>query len=146
MKMDIDSCANLSWHVNMAFRELLLQTLDLTADETLTHVQSEEHGGRHYYLESLIEVFPDTWIDRGPEGSALSRYCLHDRDRTITLSLSPRAEGGTDWPHWPRLSARRSARSGWMSSTPSAPAGWKDFGPPPALPWTPRGFATRSNP
>ncbi len=57
---------------------------------------SPKHGGRHYYLESLIEAFPDIWIDRGPEGSALSRYwlCDRDRDRTMTLGLSTRADGG----------------------------------------------------
>ena len=76
-----------------AFRELLRQVWDLAADGRPTDIQADKHGGRHYYLEPLVEAFPDVWIDRGVEGPALSRYQIRDRVRGISLSLSPRADG-----------------------------------------------------
>lgn len=76
-----------------AFRELLHHVWDLAVDGRSTDVQGDKHGGRHYYLEPLVEAFPDTWIDRGVEGPALSRYQIRDRSRSISLSLSPRADG-----------------------------------------------------
>ena len=48
--------------------------LEIAADGWPTWVQSDKHGGRHYYMEPLNEAFPDAWIDRGPEGPDLSRY------------------------------------------------------------------------
>ena len=76
-----------------AFGELLRHVWDLAADGTPTDVQCDKHGGRHYYLEPLVEAFPETWIDRGVEGPALSRYQIRDRGRSLSLSLSPRADG-----------------------------------------------------
>jgi hypothetical protein len=76
-----------------AFRELLRHVWDLAADGRPTDVQGDKHGGRHYYLAPLIEAFPETWIDRGVEGPALSRYQIRDPDRSMSLSLSPRADG-----------------------------------------------------
>ena len=55
--------------------------------------EGDKHGGRHYYLEPLYEGFPDAWIDRGPEGPELSRYTIRVPGRTMSLSLSPRADG-----------------------------------------------------
>ncbi len=75
-----------------AFRELLRHVWDLAADGTPTAVQGDKHGGRHYYLEPLVKAFPETWIDRGVEGPALSQYQIRDRRRSLSLSLSPRAD------------------------------------------------------
>src|SRR5208337_5395177 len=97
-----------------AFVELLRHVWDLAADGRPTDVQGDKHGGRHYYLEALVEAFPDTWIDRGVEGPALSRYQVRDRGRNMSLSFSPRAEVTTGWWLWRPSSARPSARSGWM--------------------------------
>jgi len=76
-----------------AFHELLRHAWNLAADGMPTDVQGDKHGGRHYYLEPLIEAFPETWIDRGVEGPALSQYQIRDRARSMSLSLSPRADG-----------------------------------------------------
>ncbi|MBV8488635.1 MAG: hypothetical protein JO161_10185 [Planctomycetaceae bacterium] len=75
-----------------AFRELLEHVWQLATDGRPTEVESDKHGGRHYYFEPLLEVFPETWIDRGPEGPELSRYTLRSHAMTLELSLSPRAE------------------------------------------------------
>lgn len=75
-----------------AFRELLDHIWQLASDGRPTEVESDKHGGRHYYFEPLLEAFPETWIDRGPEGPELSRYTLRSRTKTLRLSLSPRAE------------------------------------------------------
>ena len=76
-----------------AFRELLQLAWDMAGDGRPTAVSSDKHGGRHYYLEPLIEAFPDIWITRGPEGPDLSRYTLRAPGRTLGLSLTPRADG-----------------------------------------------------
>jgi ribonuclease HII len=59
---------------------------------SVTHVRSDKHGGRHFYYEPLLDAFPDVWIDRGPEGPALSRYMLRAADRRLELCLQPRAD------------------------------------------------------
>jgi hypothetical protein len=76
-----------------AFRELLELAWDMAGDGRLTVVASDKHGGRHYYLEPLVEAFPDIWITRGPEGPDLSRYTMRAPGRTLGLSLTPRADG-----------------------------------------------------
>jgi ribonuclease HII len=75
-----------------AFARLLDWLWEMARDGVETHVASDKHGGRHYYLDLLYEAFPDTWIDRGPEGAELSRYTIRDRDRRMTLGLAPRAD------------------------------------------------------
>jgi hypothetical protein len=75
------------------FEELLRFAWELAGDGLATHLECDKHGGRHYYLEPLIEALPDTWIGRGVEGPELSRYSVRDEGRTMTLSLSPRADG-----------------------------------------------------
>jgi hypothetical protein len=76
-----------------AFRELLHVAWGLSVDGQPTHLEGDKHGGRHFYLEPLVEALPDSWIDRGPEGPALSRYVVRAPGRTMTVSLSPRADG-----------------------------------------------------
>jgi hypothetical protein len=75
-----------------AFRQLLRAVWDLAADGLPTLVASDKHGGRHYYLDPLLEAFPDCWIDRGPEGPELSRYSIRGPGRIMTLSFAPRAD------------------------------------------------------
>lgn len=55
-------------------------------------VRADKHGGRHFYLEPLSRAFPDAWIDRGPEGPALSRYLIRSGSKRLQLSLQPRAD------------------------------------------------------
>jgi hypothetical protein len=86
----LDSKARVHFSV---FRELLTLAWELAADGTPTRVQGDKHGGRHYYLDPLVEAFPDVWIDRGPEGPEMSRYTLRSPGRLLNLSLSPRADG-----------------------------------------------------
>jgi hypothetical protein len=76
-----------------AFRELLHLAWGLAADGMPTHLEGDKHGGRHFYLEPLVEALPGTWIERGVEGPALSRYAVRDPGRDLTVSLSPRADG-----------------------------------------------------
>jgi hypothetical protein len=75
-----------------AFARLLGALWDRAADGVVTHVRSDKHGGRHFYLHPLRAAFPDTWIDHGPEGPALSRYTLQGPGRRLELSLLPRAD------------------------------------------------------
>jgi hypothetical protein len=75
-----------------AFRELLHVAWSLAGDGRPTLVHSDKHGGRHYYLELLVEAFPDTWIERGIEGPELSRYRFRQAGREMSLSVRPRAD------------------------------------------------------
>lgn len=75
-----------------AFHALLRRAWDLAADGTPTVVKGDKHGGRHYYLEPLLEAVPEAWIDRGPEGPELSRYTLRAPGRSLSLDLAPRAD------------------------------------------------------
>jgi hypothetical protein len=75
------------------FEELLRFAWELASDGLPTHLECDKHGGRHYYLEPLIAALPDTWIGRGVEGPDLSRYSVSVAGRTMTVSLSPRADG-----------------------------------------------------
>ena len=76
-----------------AFARLLRGIWDLAADGQVTLVNSDKHGGRHFYLGPLSDALPDAWIDRGVEGPALSRYTIRDPVRRLELSLLPRADG-----------------------------------------------------
>jgi hypothetical protein len=75
-----------------AFERLLAWVWDRAADGALTLVLGDKHGGRHYYYGPLTRSFPETWIDRGPEGPDLSRYTLRDQTRRVEVSLAPRAD------------------------------------------------------
>jgi hypothetical protein len=74
------------------FARLLDAVWTRAGDGVATFVHSDKHGGRHYYYESLLDAFPDAWIDCGPEGPALSRYTVRDASRRLELSLRPRAD------------------------------------------------------
>jgi hypothetical protein len=79
-----------------AFARLLGPLWDQTGDGTsmgaATHVRGDKHGGRHFYYNPLLDAFPEIWIDRGPEGPALSHYTLRAPGRRLQLSLQPRAD------------------------------------------------------
>jgi hypothetical protein len=75
-----------------AFARLLDDLWTRAEDGVPTFVRSDKHGGRHFYYEPLLTAFPDAWIDRGPEGPALSRYTLRKASRRLELSLCPRAD------------------------------------------------------
>ena len=77
-----------------AFARLLADVWARAEDGAETVVRADKHGGRHFYLEPLMDAFPDVWIDRGPEGPALSRYTLRAASRRLSLSLLPRADAG----------------------------------------------------
>jgi hypothetical protein len=75
-----------------AFARLLRPLWDRAGDGMPAQVCGDKHGGRHYYYDPLLDAFPDVWIDRGPEGPALSRYTLRAPGRRLELSLLPRAD------------------------------------------------------
>jgi hypothetical protein len=75
-----------------SFARLISDVWTLAADGRTTHVRGDKHGGRHFYYEPLLDVFPGAWIDRGVEGPALSRYTVRAEGRRLELSILPRAE------------------------------------------------------
>jgi hypothetical protein len=75
-----------------AFAQLLAELWRQGEDGAVTNVRSDKHGGRHFYLDPLHQAFPDTWIDRGPEGPSVSRYTIRSGPRRLELCLQPRAE------------------------------------------------------
>jgi hypothetical protein len=77
-----------------AFETLLRSLWDGAADGVTTSVRGDKHGGRHFYLDLLQRAFPGVWIDRGPEGPALSRYTIREGGRRLELSLVPEADAG----------------------------------------------------
>jgi ribonuclease HII len=77
-----------------AFARLLEYVWGLIGDEVPAMVLSDKHGGRHYYAGALSDAFPDTWLDRGPEGPDHSHYTLRAGPRRLDLHLKPRADGG----------------------------------------------------
>ncbi|MEO6808711.1 MAG: hypothetical protein ABI353_06325 [Isosphaeraceae bacterium] len=76
-----------------AFARLLRRLWDLADDGVETVVRGDKHGGRHFYFDLLAETFPEAWIDRGPEGPALSQYTLRAPGRRLELTLVPGADG-----------------------------------------------------
>jgi len=103
-------------HVHFeAFARLLRAAWDATGPETITVVNSDKHGGRHYYLGPLTGAFPELWIDRGPEGPDLSRYLLRGDDRRLTLTLRPRADAGNGLVALASMIAK-AVRERWMEA------------------------------
>jgi hypothetical protein len=75
-----------------AFARLLESLWNDAADGVVTHIRSDKHGGRHFYLGPLSDHFYDAWVDRGVEGPALSRYAVRTAGRRLELSFEPRAD------------------------------------------------------
>jgi len=76
----------------LAFDRLLQLIWERAADGERTFVLGDKHGGRHFYLQSLYQSFPEAWIDRGPEGPDLSQYTIRENGRKIEVRLVPRAD------------------------------------------------------
>jgi hypothetical protein len=75
-----------------AFGRLLRQSWEMTEEGRVTFVRSDKHGGRHFYLDLLSNLFPGIWIDRGDEGPARSHYTLREGARILHLELVPKAD------------------------------------------------------
>jgi hypothetical protein len=75
-----------------AFARLLRPVWERAGDGVPTYVRGDKHGGRHFYLEPLLDHFGDAWIDRGPEGPELSQYTIRCDGCRLELSLVPRAD------------------------------------------------------
>lgn len=88
----LDAAGNKSAAQFALFSGLLGRLWEDAADGVPTTVRVDKHGGRHFYLAPLSAAFPDIWIDRGPEGPALSRYTLRDPNRRLMLDFQPRAD------------------------------------------------------
>lgn len=96
-----------------AFAHLLGDLWARAEDGMETFVQADKHGGRHFYLEPLMEAFPEVWIDRGPEGPELSRYTLRAAGRRLCLSLAPRADAGDGFVALASI-VSKAVREHWM--------------------------------
>ena len=107
---------------------LLAAARDRAADGVVTHVRSDKHGGRHFYLHPLREAFPDTWIDHGPEGPALSRYVSRAGPSPGVEPAPPRRRRGR-----PRRAGldRQQDRSRALDGRLQCPLDRPDPGPPP---------------
>jgi hypothetical protein len=100
-----------------AFAGLLGPLWEGAPDGDVTHVRGDKHGGRHFYYEPLLGVFPDAWIDRGVEGPELSRYTVRDpaRRRRLELSLLPRADSADGLVALASV-VSKSVREHWMDA------------------------------
>ncbi|MFO0951066.1 MAG: hypothetical protein U0835_07930 [Isosphaeraceae bacterium] len=96
-----------------AFAELLKDVWESAPAGVDVVVSGDKHGGRHFYYEPLLSVFPDAWIDRGPEGPSLSRYTVRQGGRRLELSLRPRADGDDGLVALASL-VSKSVREHWM--------------------------------
>ena len=74
-----------------AFGKLLKGVWESAAGCTV-RVNSDKHGGRHFYHAALMDLFPGLWIERGEEGPEMSRYAIHAEDRNLILQLAPRSD------------------------------------------------------
>lgn len=95
------------------FAELLRGVWALADDGVSTFVQSDKHGGRHYYLESLHDALPGVWIDRMEERADLSRYVLREGAKRVELRFSPRADSENGLVAWASMIAK-GLRETWM--------------------------------
>ena len=75
-----------------AFARLLRWAWEASASTGPTLIRGDKHGGRHFYAGPLAEAIPEAWIDRGPEGPALSRYTIREGNRRLGLEFAPRAD------------------------------------------------------
>ncbi len=121
-----------------AFAGLIDAIWTQAADGVITHVRGDKHGGRHFYYEPLLGVFPDAWIDRGVEGPDLSRYTVRDAIRRLELSLLPLAPDANDGLVALASIVGKQAGSrthGWTRSTPApGPHGSPGLRPRPGIP------------
>ncbi len=98
-----------------AFAELLRPLWNQTLDGDSTHLTSDKHGGRHFYLEPLRDVFQEAWIERGEEGPALSRYQVREGMRSMELRFTPRADAENGLVALASL-VSKAVREAWMDA------------------------------
>jgi hypothetical protein len=80
-----------------------------------TAVRADKHGGRHFYHDLLVRTLPDAWIDRGPEGPALSRYVARGDGRRLAIDLCPKADAGDGLVALASIVAK-AVREHWMAA------------------------------
>jgi hypothetical protein len=56
-------------------------------------ILADKHGGRNYYLDLLLEWFPESWIDRGEEGPERSWYEIRQGRRRVIVEFRAKADG-----------------------------------------------------
>lgn len=93
----------------------LLRGLWDDADGLPTAVRADKHGGRHFYQDLLMRLLPDCWIDRGPEGPALSRYVARGGDRRLAIDLCPKADAADGLVALASIVAK-ALREHWMAA------------------------------
>src|SRR5205823_4038269 len=98
-----------------AFARLLNALWERARDGVATQVRCDKHGGRHFYLEALLDLLPDVWIDRGPEGPELSRYTVRGEGRRLELSLAPRADSSDGLVALASI-VSKAVREAWMDA------------------------------
>jgi hypothetical protein len=64
-------------------------------------------------LSALQSVFAGEWIERGPEGPALSRYRIHRDHKSFELSFRPQADADDGLVALASLISK-SVRESWM--------------------------------
>ncbi len=101
--------------VHFAAFACLLRALWEGCDGVATRIRGDKHGGRHFYLEPLLETFPDAWIDRGREGPDLSEYTVRHAGRRLDLSLLPRADADDGLVALASI-VSKTVREGWMDA------------------------------
>lgn len=98
-----------------AFSKLLRHAWETTPAGGTTVVRGDKHGGRHFYHELLMDLFPEAWVDRGEEGPELSHYTVRAGDRRLELSLVPRADADDGLVALASI-ASKSVREAWMDA------------------------------
>ncbi len=98
-----------------AFSTLLRHAWETTPAGGTTIVRGDKHGGRHFYHELLMDLFPQAWVDRGDEGPELSHYTVRSGDRRLELSLVPRADADDGLVALASI-ASKSVREAWMDA------------------------------
>jgi ribonuclease HII len=98
-----------------AFAKLLSHVWNQTSENVNASVECDKHGGRHFYWDGLVRVFPEIWIDRGSEGPELSQYLMREGTRRLELSLRPRADAGNGFVALASL-VSKAIREHWMDA------------------------------
>jgi ribonuclease HII len=68
-------------------------TLDYVDDPVVVHC--DKLGGRNYYAALVQQAFPDGWVVAERESMDESRYRVDGLNRPVTVTFTPRADGGS---------------------------------------------------
>lgn len=74
------------------YAELLRWAWETTEYNEFIYVNSDKHGGRHFYGAALAGAFPEVWIERREEGPHASRYLLKGDGRRLEVIFRPKAD------------------------------------------------------